>query len=248
MPKHDASGHAKNMPRYLLNHGVPGGGPNIDMWRQGLMDSYLIDVDASVLWKSIGPAPLILEQNDTVKQYQGVGPNSGEVTDISIDPNGSADQVIYVATNDGGIWKTIDGGATWKTTMDDLLGLSMGAVEVDPFSPVQARVVYAGSGNMYDGGSEFAKGVGLYRSADGGSTWSIVDGGPFGTVFAGSYITLMAFSQLNLIQSQAHTSDRRSPHPSSSPINAASLLPRRVICSPGPSKGCHPPHAHDLAR
>ena len=186
MPLHDQLGHGKNLERYLLNHSTPDGSPSAELWRQGLMQYFLFDVDASILWKSVGPAPLTIEAE---QNYQGKGPDSGEVTDIAIDPDGSADQVIYIATNDGGIWKTVDGGKTWNTTMDDLLGLSMGAVAIDASSPPNARVVYAGTGNMYDGGWEFTKGVGVYRSPDGGATWSIVDGGPFGTIFAGLYIT-----------------------------------------------------------
>jgi hypothetical protein len=189
VPRHDEEGHRQNLQKYLRDHSTPDGTPSPDVWRQGMMDYVQLDVDASVYWNPIGPAPLqiAVEQN-----YQGAGPDSGEVTDIAIDPDGTTDQTIYIATNDGGIWKTGDGGTMWSPTMDDLLGLSMGAVAIDPTSPSIARVIYAGTGNLYDGGREFAKGVGLYRSSDGGSTWSIVDGGPFATVFAGAYITAIA--------------------------------------------------------
>jgi len=38
--------------------------------------------------------------------------------DIAIDPQGTTDQIIYIATNDGGIWKSTDGAqpGTPKTT------------------------------------------------------------------------------------------------------------------------------------
>jgi photosystem II stability/assembly factor-like uncharacterized protein len=160
-----------------------------------MMDYVQLNVDASVFWTPIGPAPLLVDSLTPLQTaqglplFQGNGPDSGEVTDIAIDPNGTADEIIYIATNDGGIWKTEDKGFSWESTMDDLLGLSMGAVAIDPSSPAISRVIYAGTGNIYDGGGEFNKGVGLYRSSDGGSTWGIVDGGPFGTVFAGAFIT-----------------------------------------------------------
>jgi hypothetical protein len=182
MPKHDEQGHGKWQDEYLQNHSGPTGSPSGDLWRQGMLDFAQLDVDASVLWISIGPAPLIV---DAQQVYQGVGPNSGEVTDIAIDPAGDTDNVIYIATNDGGIWRTQDSGTTWSQSMDDLLSLSMGAVAIDAFSPTIQRVIYAGTGNMYDGGRAFNKGIGIYRSPDAGSTWSIVDGGPFATVFAG---------------------------------------------------------------
>lgn len=194
MPIHDELGHRKRLHDFLRNRSDSSGQPRADLWRQGLVDFVELDVDASVRWVSIGPGPLNVDSqvqwaNPVAGQppiqdasYQGTGPDSGEITDIAIDPSGAADQNIYVATNDGGIWSSTDGGNTWLPTMDPMLSLSMGAVAVDPANP---KIVYAGSGNPYDGGSEFTKGVGIYRSSDAASTWSIVDGGPFDTVFAG---------------------------------------------------------------
>jgi photosystem II stability/assembly factor-like uncharacterized protein len=49
--------------------------------------------------------------------------------------------------------------------------LSMGALAADPVNP---SIVYAGTGNIYNNG--FFKGIGLYRSTDGGETWSEVAG------------------------------------------------------------------------
>jgi photosystem II stability/assembly factor-like uncharacterized protein len=185
--RHDEKGHAIWRHKYLANHSDPDSQPRADLWRTGLLDFVQLDVDASVLWVPIGPAPLNIDS--AAQEFQGIGPDSGEVTDIAIDPGGDADRNIYIATNDGGIWSTSDGGETWRPTMDQLPSLSMGAVAVNPFNP---QVVYAGTGNLYDGGEAFTKGVGVYRSPDRGATWSIVDGGPFGTIFAGLGINRIA--------------------------------------------------------
>jgi photosystem II stability/assembly factor-like uncharacterized protein len=162
---------------------------------QGLLDYIELDVDASVMWRSIGPAPLYIESqvlwanadgtNTPDSLFQGAGPDSGEVTDIAIDPSGTADRNLYIATNDGGVWKTGDGGSTWMPTMDSMPSLSMGAVAVDPANP---QVVYAGTGNAFDGGAVFTKGVGIFRSTDGGRSWGIADGGILDTIFAGMWI------------------------------------------------------------
>src|SRR5262249_46327258 len=87
----------------------------------------------------------------------------------------------YIATNDGGVWKTTDAGATWRTTMDPLPSLSIGAVSLDPGNP---DIVYAGTGNPFDpagpglGNPSFDQllrtGVGIYKSVDGGQTWAQV--------------------------------------------------------------------------
>src|ERR1022692_2312875 len=123
MPRHDEEGHGKLRTAFLKNRSDSAGQPRPDLWRQGLLDYNELDVDASILWKSIGPAPLYIDSQvkwtnpdgsttpDSV--YQGEGPDSGEVTDIAIDPSGTADTNLYIATNDGGIWKTTDGGSNW---------------------------------------------------------------------------------------------------------------------------------------
>src|SRR5215831_4112472 len=59
---------------------------------------------AGVSWVPIGPQPLRIDRE---QNFQGSGPDSGEVVDILIDPSGAADTVIYAATNNGGVWKSI---------------------------------------------------------------------------------------------------------------------------------------------
>jgi photosystem II stability/assembly factor-like uncharacterized protein len=132
-----------------------------------------------VQWNQIGPAPNTIDVNPNVNGVDGAGPDSGEIVDIAIDPRGTADKVIYVATNDGGIWKTTDGGTTWTPKTDYLPSLSMGAVALDPNNP---SIVYAGTSNPFDGsgryccgGSATLKAAGMYKSVDGGDTWSVLN-------------------------------------------------------------------------
>lgn len=131
-------------------------------------------------WNPIGPQPLIIDAKppDMNALFQGAGPDSGQVVDVAIDPRGSADRVIYIATN-GGVWKSADGGQTWRPKTDFTGSLSIGCVTVDPFHP---DTVYAGTGNpqhlSYSGylfpGYWFVKGIGIYRSEDGGENWSLL--------------------------------------------------------------------------
>ena len=174
----DPNDVGRNGSSFLLDHTDASGTPRPDLWRQAAADFYQLDLDASVLWTQIGPAPLVVNGE---QKYLGIGPDSGEVTDILIDPSGTSDQTIYITTNDGGIWKTIDGGNLWHPLTDQMFSLSMGAIAMDPSNP---NILYAGSGNLFDGGAAFTRSAGIYRSADGGLTWSIVDGGYFGTLFA----------------------------------------------------------------
>ena len=123
-------------------------------------------VSAGISWVQVGPQPVRIDHEQI---FQGTGPVSGEVTDIEIDPEGAEDNVIYITTNNGGVWKSINGGATWVPKTDLMPTLSMGAIALDP---VDHQIVYAGTGNNFDGGLEFTKGVGIYCSIDAGETWS----------------------------------------------------------------------------
>lgn len=70
--------------------------------------SALAVVSPSQDWKLIGPAPIQGSEFSNL-------PNatvSGIINDIAIDPSGSTDSTIYIATGAGGIWKTTDGGPT----------------------------------------------------------------------------------------------------------------------------------------
>jgi len=69
----------------------------------------------------------------------------------------------------GGLWKTTDGGQTWKPVTDGLIGSSsIGAVAVCEADP---DVVYIGTGETELRGN-VQQGDGLYKSSDGGLTWA----------------------------------------------------------------------------
>src|SRR5262249_47244222 len=78
-------------------------------------------------WQQIGPRPIVVDNDPSVNPnapnnvlFQGAGPDSGEVVDIAIDPRGTTDQTVYIVTNDGGVWKTTNGGTSWTPLTDNL--------------------------------------------------------------------------------------------------------------------------------
>ena len=109
-------------------------------------------------WNNLGP-------NTEVGTHDGG--NSGRVTDIAVSP--ANNNLWLLATPRGGVWRTADGGVTWVPTMDDQPQLVVGAVGFSESNPL---VAYAGTG---DYAQNFQPGSGLYRSADGGQSWTYID-------------------------------------------------------------------------
>jgi photosystem II stability/assembly factor-like uncharacterized protein len=75
---------------------------------------------------------------------------------------------FYFGAVGGGVWKTKNAGRTWKPIFDQEPAASIGAIAVAPTNP---NVIYVGSGEA-DMRSDIQQGDGMYRSRDGGVTWT----------------------------------------------------------------------------
>jgi len=71
---------------------------------------------------------------------------------------------IYVGAASGGVWKSTNGGTTFKPVFDKQPVQSIGAVTIDPKNP---KVIWVGSGESWMRNS-VSIGDGIYRSDDGG--------------------------------------------------------------------------------
>jgi len=88
---------------------------------------------------------------------------------------------FYFGSVNGGVWETRDAGRTWQPIFDGQPIGSIGALAVAPSNP---RVLYVGSGEA-DMRSDIAQGDGMYKSTDGGKSWSqigLVDSQQIGRV------------------------------------------------------------------
>ncbi|HET8714824.1 MAG TPA: hypothetical protein VFM16_03295 [Holophagaceae bacterium] len=74
---------------------------------------------------------------------------------------------LYVGAAGGGVWKTQNGGTTFKPVFDKHVQ-SIGAIKVDPSNP---STVWVGTGEAWTRNS-VSTGDGIYKSTDGGETWS----------------------------------------------------------------------------
>jgi len=113
--------------------------------------SYDTSLYRALVWREVGP-------------FRG-----GRVTAVA----GVIDQplVYYLGAAGGGVWKTVDGGLTWRPASDRALTAgSIGAIAVAPSDP---NVVYVGTGESPIRGN-LSPGDGMYRSTDAGKTWAKV--------------------------------------------------------------------------
>jgi photosystem II stability/assembly factor-like uncharacterized protein len=144
--------------------------------------------DASVVWvgsgesnsqRSVGYGDGIYRSDDGGKNWQNLGLKKSEhIGRVVIDPRDS--KVVYVAAEgplwgpggDRGLYKTIDGGKTWKAALTISENTGVVDVALDPSNP---DIVYAAAYQrrrhvftLIDGGPESA----IYKSTDAGATWN----------------------------------------------------------------------------
>ena len=100
-------------------------------------------------------------------RWRSIGPYRGgralAVTGIPGDP-----ETFYFGAVAGGVWKTTDGGASWVPLTDATPISSVGALAV---APSDRNVIYVGTGEAAPRG-DMTYGDGIYKSVDGGKTWS----------------------------------------------------------------------------
>jgi photosystem II stability/assembly factor-like uncharacterized protein len=75
---------------------------------------------------------------------------------------------VFVGTASGGVWKSVNGGTTFKPVFDREPVQSIGAVAIDPSNP---KIVWVGTGESWLRNS-VSVGDGIYKSTDGGENWT----------------------------------------------------------------------------
>jgi photosystem II stability/assembly factor-like uncharacterized protein len=102
-------------------------------------------------------------------RWRNVGPfRGGRVVAVSGVAGDAA--TFYFGSVGGGVWKTTNGGTTWKPIFDGQKIASIGAIAV---APSNANVLYVGTGET-DIRSQIGFGDGVYKSSDAGKTWTNV--------------------------------------------------------------------------
>src|SRR4051794_16862859 len=149
--------------------------------------------DSSVVWAGAGESNAqrsvsygdgIYRSDDGGKSWKNLELKKSEhIGRVVIDPRDS--KVVYVAAagplwgpgGDRGLYKTTDGGATWKAVLTISENTGVADVAIDPSNP---DILYASAYQrrrhvftLIDGGPESA----IYKSGDAGATWNKVTSG-----------------------------------------------------------------------
>lgn len=126
---------------------------------------------------------------------------SGRATSVSIDPADNSGNTVLLGGAYGGLWKSTNAGSqnsdpalvTWQALIDDQPTLAVGAIALQPGN---SNVVLVGTGETNSSGDSYY-GLGILRSADGGSTWTQIQGAETGQSFLGIGFSKIAFSTAN---------------------------------------------------
>jgi photosystem II stability/assembly factor-like uncharacterized protein len=93
---------------------------------------------------------------------------SGRISALAAHNEKDGKTTVYVGAASGGVWKSVDSGTTFKPVFDKQPVQSIGALALDPSNP---KNVWVGTGESWTRNS-VSIGNGVYRSTDGGETWS----------------------------------------------------------------------------
>lgn len=113
---------------------------------------------ASTTWTAIGPmGPISGNAGGQLLK-------SGRLNFITISPTNT--NVLWVGAPAGGLWKSLDGGATWTTNTDNLSVTGCSDLAINPLNP---NIMYLATG---DGNAGDTRSIGVLKSTDGGNTWN----------------------------------------------------------------------------
>jgi hypothetical protein len=149
-------------------------------------------------WQLIGPSkatyPGILNALGDADQYI----TAGRVTAMAIGPTCKPGACpIYVAAAGGGIWRAKDGLAgspKWEFVSGSFATNAIGSLIVDPNDP-SGRTLLAGTGEP-NVSVDSEAGMGIYKSTDGGTTWTLLPGSVMAPVsnFQGRAVASLAIT------------------------------------------------------
>jgi photosystem II stability/assembly factor-like uncharacterized protein len=147
--------HADRMPRYSTRLGSPlATRPGADLF--SISKSFF--VRALGTWSPLGPGNI-----------------GGRTRTLAIHPDHP--ETMWVGGVSGGVWKTTDGGASWRPIADEIANIAVNSMALDPEDP---DTLYVGTGEGYFREIERGtwlplRGAGVWKTSDGGAIWALLE-------------------------------------------------------------------------
>lgn len=152
-----------------LRRQLPNGGP--PEWH---LIEHLSEIDPDLLelveiGDLVGRFPWVFRLENRVGRWYPMGPRNinGRIKSIASHPTDG--DTAYAGAANGGVWKTINGGVSWRSLWKLQDTMAVGSLAVAPSSP---QTIYVATGEDTPGWGPSYGGVGVYKSSDGGTTWT----------------------------------------------------------------------------
>jgi photosystem II stability/assembly factor-like uncharacterized protein len=102
-----------------------------------------------------------------IPKWKSIGPSNvgGRITSLALHPTNP--KILYAGAAAGGVWKSTDGGSRWANVFNG--SASIGSLILSPANP---EIVYVGTGEGNPGGVAIYPGNGIWRSTNGGQSWT----------------------------------------------------------------------------
>jgi hypothetical protein len=98
-----------------------------------------------------------------------IGPRNvnGRTKCLAVHPTNA--DIVYAGAASGGVWKSTDGGQSWRPLWDEQDTMAIGAITIAPSAP---DTVYVATGEWTPGWGPGYPGTGFFASTNGGATWT----------------------------------------------------------------------------
>jgi trimeric autotransporter adhesin len=125
-----------------------------------------------LVWSERGPyTDVVGVSNGNTRANSGI--TAGRIRAVWVDKNDATGKTVWVGGVDGGLWKTIDitsATPNWQVINDFFSNLAVTSICQDP---TNSQIMYFSTGEAFFN-ADAVQGVGVFKSTDGGATWSLL--------------------------------------------------------------------------